>query len=328
MLVTLLLPGFLLPSDAVRSVEGSLQSMALPALLARARPASDAEYSEPAHLGWLAEHVFGQAPPLGTAPYAFAALSGTTPAASDFLWHADPVHLELSRDHVVVMPLQAPPDEEDANALFDSIRTAAAEAGAAFSHTGGRWFLRATRRWDLQPAPLAAVLGESLYDAMPAGDDARMWNRLLNEIQMTWHAHPVNDAREARGEATVNSLWLHGGGAWAPLPSTAYSAIHGDAPELRGAAAASGILSAPAAGAPGDGALVVWPDAYDARLANDRQTWIAALHSVDARLATLARTCDLDIVLTGQRRARRFQVRSADRWKFWRSPRHEEALAE
>jgi hypothetical protein len=328
MLVTLLLPGILLPSDAVQAFADPLHSMALPSLLARARPAGDAAYSEPAHLGWLAEHVFGHAPPAATAPYAFAALSGTTPSADECLWHADPVHLEVSRDHLVVMPPSTPMDDEDVNALFDSVQALAADAGAGFVRAGDRWFLRARRRWDLRPAPLAAVLGEPLYEAMPEGGDAPVWNRLLNSIQMTWHAHAVNQAREARGEATINSIWLHGGGTWAPLPPLAYSAIHGESPELRGAATAAGVPSSPLADDPRDGALMVWPDARDARPAHGRANWIAALAQVDARIAALARLSDLDVVLTGQRRARRFRMRSADRWKFWRSPRLEEILSE
>jgi hypothetical protein len=326
--VTLLLPGILLPSDVVRALAEPLRSLMLPTLLARARPVADAEYPAPAHLGWLADHVFGQAPPAGTAPYALAALSGTPPPPDAFLWHADPVHLELSRDHLVVLPLPAPPSEEEAAALIESADTVVRDAGATFERAGGRWFLRARRRWDLQAAPLPAVLGEPLYDAMPAGADAPTWNRLLNEIQMTWHAHPVNEAREARGDPTINSVWLHGGGAWAPLPSIRCGAIHADAPELRGAAAAAGIPSSASHSAPRDGALVVWPDAFAACLAHDRDGWITALRAVDARVAGLMRASDVDIVLAGRRRTRRYELRSGDRWKFWRSPRLEEALSE
>jgi hypothetical protein len=40
------------------------------------------------------------------------------------------------------------------------------------------------------------------------------------------------------------------------------------------------------------------------------------------------RAGDVDIVLAGRRRTRRYELRSSDRWKFWRSPRLEEALSE
>jgi hypothetical protein len=42
---------------------------------------------------------------------------------------------------------------------------------------------------------------------------ARLMRRLQNEAQMVLHDHPVNLARAARGELTVNSLWLDHAGA-------------------------------------------------------------------------------------------------------------------
>ena len=40
----------------------------------------------------------------------------------------------------------------------------------------------------------------------------RRIRRLQSEAQLVFHAHPVNEAREARGEPVVNSLWLSGCG--------------------------------------------------------------------------------------------------------------------
>src|SRR5690606_33262738 len=38
------------------------------------------------------------------------------------------------------------------------------------------------------------------------------WRRVLNEVQITLHEHPVNLARTARGLPAVNSLWPWGEG--------------------------------------------------------------------------------------------------------------------
>ena len=40
----------------------------------------------------------------------------------------------------------------------------------------------------------------------------RRIRRLQSEAQLVFHAHPVNEAREARGEPVVNSFWLSGCG--------------------------------------------------------------------------------------------------------------------
>ena len=328
MLVTLLLPGALLPRDVARALAEPLAASALAPLLARAQVAGDSEADAPPHLAWLAEHLFRQDAPLATAPYAFAALAGHAPAPDQVLWHADPVHLELARDHVALAPLSAPPPDDDAAALIAAANALAADAGAEFVRAAGRWFLRTARPWELDTQSLAAAFGQPLHTARPAGRDGAVWNRLLTEIQMTWHAHPVNEAREARGEAMVNSVWLHGGGRWAPLQRPAFATVLADEPEWRGAAQAAGIEASAASATPRDRALLVWSGLLVPRLRQDWTGWVAALRAIETRLAPLARAGTLDIVLTGEAIVRRLRSRPTDRLKFWRAASAEEALAE
>jgi len=326
--VTLLLPGALVPREVVRALAEPLAASALAALLARAQVSGDSEAEAPPHFAWLAEHLFQSAAPLATAPYAVAALCGHAPAADEILWHADPVHLEAARDHVALAPLAAPLPDDDAGALVAAANALAAEAGAEFVRVGDRWFLRTAREWAMDTQPLAAALGEPLHTVLPTGRDAAVWNRLLTEIQMTWHAHPANEAREARGEATVNSMWLHGGGRWTPLQRPAFATVLADEPEWRGAALAAGIAASPVDTRPVDGALVVWSDLLVPRLRQDWTHWIAALHALDARLAPLVRAGTLDLVLTGEATLRRLRARPSDRLKFWRAASPEQAFAE
>ena len=42
----------------------------------------------------------------------------------------------------------------------------------------------------------------------------------MTEVQMLWHEHPVNLARERRGLPAINSMWFWGGGALEAPPST------------------------------------------------------------------------------------------------------------
>ena len=58
---------------------------------------------------------------------------------------------------------------------------------------------------------------------------------LLTEIQMDQHAHPVNEAREARGEPAVNSVWLWGSGR-APRARAPWQSVAADDPAVLGAA--------------------------------------------------------------------------------------------
>lgn len=324
--VTLLLPGALLPREVVRAMREPIAQSALSAMLARAALVGDTDTDGPAHLAWLGERLFGDAAAVATAPYAYAALTGTPSAA--FLWHADPVHLELARDHLVVTPLAVPPTDDESRALLDSANELAAASDARFLRVEDRWFLQTERRWELQPAPLSAALGRPLPTALPSGADATRWSRLLTEIQMQWHTLGVNAARETRGEAMVNSVWLHGGGVWAPLPAGEFTAVLSDAPEWRGAAQAAALPSGPGDTEARDGALVVWSDLLAPRLLQDWNAWLAALRIVDRRVAGLARGSAVDLVLGGERVIRRLRVRPHDRLKFWRTRPLDHALSE
>jgi hypothetical protein len=65
-----------------------------------------------------------------------------------------------------------------------------------------------------------AVAQMSLSDWWPQDPSFKAWRRLLNEIQMLWHTHPVNTIRAERGLPPINSLWLYGGACgWRPTAS-------------------------------------------------------------------------------------------------------------
>jgi len=324
---TLLLPGVLLPREVAGALAGPLARTHLSTLLTRAELVGDSETQDMPHLAWLAEHLFHRPAPLATAPYAYAALAGE-PLRDAVLWHADPVHLELARDHLVVAPLPAPPSEAEAGALIEAADALAAAVGAQFLRAGDRWFLRVTRRWNLDAQPLSAVIGAPLQAARPEGDDARAWNRLLTEIQMTWHTHPVNERREAGEQQTINSVWLHGGGTWSPLPRPGYAAVLADAAEWRGAAQAASLPAAAADAPPADGALLVVDSLLPTCLQQDWPGWIRGVGSLDARLAELAQSGTLDLVLTGGRTVRRLRTRPSNRLKFWRTRNLEQLLSE
>jgi hypothetical protein len=120
---------------------------------------------------------------------------------------------------------------------------------------------------------------------------------------------------------------LHGGGAWAALPPSGFSAVFADAAEWRGAAAAAGIPSLAAHDPPRDAALLVWDDLLAARLLHDWEAWVGAAGRVSTPLAALAHSAAVDLVLTGGSIVRRWRIRGADRLKFWRGRGAAQALA-
>jgi hypothetical protein len=57
-----------------------------------------------------------------------------------------------------------------------------------------------------------SVLGKSVSPYIEQSRQVLPWYRLLNEIQMFMHQHPVNAERMQQGRLAINSLWFWGAG--------------------------------------------------------------------------------------------------------------------
>ena len=170
---------------------------------------------------------------LGDGPFPAGALAllGVGRDPGDAIWaRADPVHLRLMRDRAVVAPAEAfSISPEEAASLCDALNR----------HFPGLEFTAA------DPTRWCARIAEGAHDrpalqvAGSAPDVPAQGASLLNEIQMALHEHPVNEAREARGEPAVNSVWIWGGGR-ALGGRSAWQSVAADDPVVLGAARLAG----------------------------------------------------------------------------------------
>ncbi|MCD0502221.1 hypothetical protein LPZ50_04265, partial [Bordetella petrii] len=149
--------------------------------------------------------------------------AGTAAADGAPVWLAELSHLALGTDQATLLDpelLDIRADEADAllATALPSLRDAGFEAQALDPQ---RWRLRLPEGLAPPTASPAAVAGLPLRDWWSQAPDMRPWRRLLNEIQMAWYEHPVNEARSARGVAPVNALWLYGGASAWPAPAAA-----------------------------------------------------------------------------------------------------------
>jgi hypothetical protein len=232
---------------------------AIELLLARGR--RTIEQPEPQRLEpWLHDAFELDEGPIPAGALSLIAANGD-PGKDSWL-RADPVHLRLMRDHLIVVPAEA-------------LSISRAEADAFCASLNGH-FTGAMQVHPLDPRRWCARVekGFSSKDASPledAGREAAPGDPLLNEIQMLLHAHPVNEAREARGEPPVNSLWLWGAGR-AGKASSRWSSVLANEPIAMGLAmlARTRYRSLPASaapwleGAPEDGRHLVLLDALRA----------------------------------------------------------------
>lgn len=322
---TLLVAGALLPGELAVALTASLNAPHLKARLLRATEIERAVASPTgaAHLDWLANKLFDQPAPVPTAPYAYAQLAGEPAPA--YVWHADPVHIEVARDHLLVQSLGNDRlTAQESGPLLAAANEFASASNCELVSIDEHWFLLSESEWRIDARPLSAVIEGTVE--MPTGRDAQIWNRLHNDIQIAWHSNDVNAEREVKGMRTINALWLHGGGRWKPLAPIEFAQVHSDAPEWRGAAQAAGALGLPASAPLADTALVVSDGAWVSRRREDWNEWLSALTAIDRTLTDWP-AASIDLILCGDTR-RTFRTRPSDRYKPWRRRTLTEALTE
>jgi len=156
--------------------------------------------------------------------------------AGDGWWaRADPVHLRALRDRAVVAPgeaLQVSIDET--NQFLTTLNQYFSGTATFHALDARRWSARFSKEKSFLDKPAIEASGRDV--AVARGDEA-----LLTEIQMLLHAHPVNEAREARGEPAVNSVWLWGAGRMPAEAQGEWRSVAASEPSVLGLAQLAGM---------------------------------------------------------------------------------------
>jgi hypothetical protein len=231
---------------------------------------------------------------------------------------ADPVYMEPRLDRLFLHVL----DTEDVSRsemqrLFDGLQETLGTDGAlGFARLGRFGYVRATQPIVTAAIPPALVDGRNPEQSLPSSDTAADTLRLISEIEMTLHGHPVNAERLACGQPPVNSLWIWGGG-YAPERSSArVPPLFADDPTLRGYWESV------------DGSAKAWPGTIDACLDACANGFVAAVpagsrDSAELQTGLLAirdalrsgRLCHAVLVSADGIRA---TLRRSDRLRVWR----------
>jgi hypothetical protein len=159
---------------------------------------------------------------------------------------ADPVHLGFHGDRLIMADssrLAVTPEES--LEFVTALNAHFAGEGISFlAPHPQRWYLRTTPGIPPRTTPTSEAAGQNVEALLPQGDDGARWRRVINEAQMLLHEHSRNEAREQRGQPTVNSIWIWGAGRDCRL-SPAFDALWSDHPLAVGLAAASGGTARP-----------------------------------------------------------------------------------
>ncbi|KQV80807.1 hypothetical protein ASD15_12895 [Massilia sp. Root351] len=338
--LTLVLPFALTPPELASDLARALQVPSLEILLERNSTYRVSEEDGGnrllPHESWLSRAFSAAAygAPSDNAPFAPAMMRALGVAQPEGYWFAvQPVHLQLTRTHMVLGdPRSLNVNDADSRALFDLVKPYFDEVGKPLIYAApDMWFMRADDWSELRTASPDAAVNDNLADWMPEGDAKRAFRKLQNEVQMLWHEHPVNEARQQRGLQPVNSFWLWAG---APaIPGTAAGAAGTLAvancpawltlladPALR-AATAEQVL--PLAG----DAVVVLGELIPVGKAGDWSPWLAHMQQIEQQwfaplLAALkaGRLGSLKLVFSSHLKLAEFTITKGSLRKFWRKP--------
>ena len=262
---------------------------------------------------------------------------GKVKVQDEYWIRADPVHLHIERDQILladsrVFPISAQ-EADQFTELLNQYLVANGQEMIFLPLRPDRWYERAAKIPPTKTHLLSEVANKSINELLPFGENAGLWRGLFNEIQMLLHEHPLNQLREARGEAAINSVWFWGGGSLPKPIVSHYTHVWSNHILASSLATAAGVdyaeLPANAAvclqcAKSGNQLAVLdvllgktqYADAYGWResLKNLEQNWF------EPSLAMLkqGRIDQLIVTTIGETINRNFTARTGDLRKFWR----------
>jgi hypothetical protein len=333
--LTLLVPSLLGPFDPTAELPRELPELpALERLLGRAQVRAERANT----LEQVLMEVLGPSLRPGdvfpAAPLSYFADRDRRP--NGFVIRADPVHLRADRDRAILFgPRLLALQLAEAQQLAASFNAHFVTEGLALElGTTERWYVHLASPLDLRTTPLDEVLGRNVTAYLPAGEDAPKWRRILNETQMLFHAHPVNQVRQSQGMLAVNSLWLWGGGKLPSRFGNQYIRLSGEDPSLVGLAKLAGSeVVKPPQDADGWQQSAEWGGDYlhfDRRLRDhlahgELAEWSASLKQLEADwfapLLSHLRKGRLASLRIAPADGQAFLITKTDLRRFWRSTR-------
>lgn len=333
MRLSFVLPGLLWPEPVLSDIVRDLRLPALAQLLGRGSGRRLAARDEDDFWQeWFA------APPLPAAP---ARLLDGGVSPGDAKWIClDPVHLRVDQQGIRLDdPAKLILTGEEADAIAAPLAPLW-EGYGAFHISAAGWHLRVDG--DLPPLPprLSSLIGRPARELLPEGDAAKPWRRLMNELQMALHDHPVNQARQAKGQPAVTSLALWGAGSLENSSSTAnpppsFTVVSAD-PARRGQACHQGLGHQSAVenfhALPDElftleSLVIDHPGLVVPTRMQDALAWRAALEALEAdwlapahEALSKGKLTSLSLHGFGEQSRLERHLGKADRWKFWQGP--------
>ncbi|HEY6644013.1 hypothetical protein [Povalibacter sp.] len=157
---------------------------------------------------------------LGIAPDSVGSAAVSMSGHDGYWFAAEPVHFAAGLDRLTFLTLteEARVTDAERSELFETLSSSFTSGDFVLQAAGGEWFVRAARPLQVVTSTPEAASSNELQSVMPRGADSPVVRRVMTEMQMLLHEHPVNEARARRGLPAINAVWLWGSSV--PLESS------------------------------------------------------------------------------------------------------------
>lgn len=141
---------------------------------------------------------------------------------------ADPVHLEVGLNDITLTQAISDLTDEEVLQCITALNKHFNQDGFEFvSDLNHQWYLLSNTESPIKTTPLENVLRKNIAHFIPLSESLN-WKSIQNEVQMILHTLPLNQEREMKGLATINSLWFYGGGKPEDFKQTNIASIQGE----------------------------------------------------------------------------------------------------
>lgn len=127
-------------------------------------------------------------------------------------WCADPVTLSPNMRTLVMSGLVNDLTTDEQKMIQAALKMTLPADMQLVVGGSGALYLCLESSWQAETVSPAQVIGGSVDDHLPVGNDARLMIHLMHEWQLALHALPTNQLRQQVGQALISGLWLWGGG--------------------------------------------------------------------------------------------------------------------
>lgn len=209
--VTLSIPDLLNPLR-IKEASSSLDNLKLPALQTLLSK-GDAFPAKVQNAYEVVSYLFHQ-PKVSAYASVMAAAELASYDKSIYWLRVDPVQMIADRDSLVLIPGEdIAITEVESKALLEAFNEYFEQDKVCLEYgSATHWYLRMAYPVDIKTHSLQSVAYKPVGECYPAGNAAVYWRKMMNEAQMLFFSHPVNDVRREAGLPEINSIWIWGEG--------------------------------------------------------------------------------------------------------------------